>query len=112
MESWLIHASMREPLHVARTRPTGTPAAGYPCGVPIPGFGMYPFLPGELLLSLTAALGQIPGTGIWLGFPVALGGPIPATPTIAGFHVYIQGAIVSPTLKVGLTEGMEIVLGT
>jgi len=76
------------------------PAAGFPCGLPLPSFGMAgPAATGEMLLALGAGQLILPlyGPKLWLGAPVAVNVPIPSLPFLVGLDLFAQGAMFSPT---------------
>ena len=91
------------------------PAAGYPAGLVLPGFGLAGAgAPGELLLSSAppdplVTLGPVFWAGIQ-GTPASFGLPIPALPSLIGVSVYAQGGIVALAQGniIGLTEGLRI----
>ncbi len=95
------------------------PAPGFPCGVPLPNFGMASAgASGELLIGvsppnpfLTLAGPAWTGAGSPAPLPVA----IPSTATLIGVSLYGQGLLFDPspgaTVVFGLTEGAELVVG-
>jgi plastocyanin len=94
------------------------PAAGYPCGLGLPGFGMGGTgAVGELLIDLTppnpiVTAGPLP----WPGAPVNFALPIPSLPELVGAQVYLQGMLVdvapgAPVLF-GATSGLRATLGS
>jgi plastocyanin len=93
-------------------------AAGYPCGTPVPGFGMSGAgATGELLIALNppnplVSAGPIPWTGTPANFPLA----IPNLATLAGAKIYLQGLILDPTpaaaVLFGATSGLEATIGS
>jgi len=95
-----------------------TPAAGYPCGLGLPGFGMAGAgAVGELLVDLTPPnpivnAGPLP----WLGAPVSFALPIPSLPSLIGAEVYLQGMLVDPApgapVLFGATSGLRATLGS
>jgi len=93
------------------------PDPAYPCGTPLPGFGMAgPGAAGELLLSPFApnlTLSGAPWAGSGTPAPVAL--PLPFVPGLVGISVYVQGALLdfvaAQGVPVGLTEGVEVLIG-
>jgi serine protease AprX len=86
------------------------PAPGFPCGVPLPGFGLSGGV-GELLFAPGA-------TAIYSAAPQAWNGTTPANfsllfpgnPNLAGLSLYAQGALFGQG-KIGLTNGQHIVIG-
>ena len=92
------------------------PDPAFPCGTPLPGFGMSaPGAAGELLLSLAPPPFAVLGGPAWTGPPAPIAIPVPAQCALLGAQVYAQGMIVDPTFALGsafaLTEGMELTLG-
>jgi plastocyanin len=92
----------------------------YPCGTPVPGYGMAaPGTAGELLIGLG---GPNPlfvlGPAVWggAGTPAAIPVTIPSDPTLAGLAFYFQGLMADPTFTSGIplamTEGMEATIGS
>ena len=94
----------------------GGPAPGGPCGLALPGFGMAPGQPGELLLD--------PGlpnvglfAGVWTG-PGATALPFaaPLQSSLLGSDVFAQGLLVdlAPATSVpfALTNGLRLRLGS
>lgn len=94
----------------------GGPAPGGPCGLALPGFGMAPGQPGELLLD--------PGlpnvglfAGVWTG-PGATALPFaaPLQSSLLGLDVFAQGLLVdlAPATSVpfALTNGLRLRLGS
>ena len=87
-----------------------TPAPGYPCGLPVPGYGMAGG-PGELLIGFAGA-NWTQGPAVWNGpgqfatFQLAL----PNAPALIGKHVYLQGAILDVTGPngIGLAEALDV----
>lgn len=86
------------------------PDPSYPCGTPLPGFGMAGGA-GELLVAL--------GPGSWIQGPAPWSGAgqpapftvtIPDAPAFVGKDVYLQGAILDPAgpISHGLTEALEV----
>jgi len=92
-------------------------APGFPCGVSIPGFGMSPGQPGEVLLDLSGPYVGITG-GIWAGVgqPVNFTYPAPMEPSLLGQSLFAQGLMVdlSPAAAVlfALSNGVRLVLGS
>jgi len=94
---------------------SGLPDPAYPCGTPLPGFGMASASAlGELLLSLNGALTFVgapwTGAGNPASFPLAL----PGNCKLVGVSLYLQGALVDLFGPVGiaLTEGLELTIGS
>jgi plastocyanin len=95
-----------------------TPAAAYPCGLGLPGFGMGGVgAVGELLIDLAppnplVTAGPLP----WLGAPVSFALAIPSLPALVGAEVYLQGLLVdvAPGAPVvfGATSGLRATLGS
>jgi hypothetical protein len=94
----------------------GGPAPGGPCGLALPGFGMAPGQPGELLLD--------PGlpniglfAGVWTGpGSTALPFTAPLQASLLGLDVFAQGLLVdlAPATSVpfALTNGLRLRLGS
>jgi plastocyanin len=92
------------------------PAAGFPCGLPLPSFGMGgPAATGEMLLALGATQLILPlyGPKLWLGAPVAVNVPIPNLPFIVGLDLYAQGALFDPSgpVDIALTGALAASIG-
>jgi plastocyanin len=95
----------------------GQPAAGFPGGISLPGFGMAgPGVPGDLLINLAPpdpflTLGPTPWAGS--GNPVDFVVNVPANPNLVGLSVYFQGATLTPSAVdgIGLTNGLRATLG-
>lgn len=93
------------------------PAPGFPCGLPLPGFGMSGAgAIGELLIDLAVpnpilSLGPKP----WSGSATPFNLPVPDFAAMAGVQLYFQGLILdtSPGAAVvfGATEGFAVTLG-
>jgi hypothetical protein len=87
------------------------PAADFPCGPQVPGFGMNaPGAIGELLIDLTVGI-PLPfvvwnGQGNAASFAIA----IPVTPALVGLELFAQGFVAdlnpAAPLAIGLTEGV------
>lgn len=95
------------------------PAAGFPNGLVLPGFGLSaPGAPGEILVSFTPpnpilTLGPVGwggGVSAAANFPLA----VPNTPGLAGLKLYFQGALLTPSqgFAVGLSNGLEVTIGS
>jgi len=95
-------------------------APGYPCGVPLPGFGMSsPSATGELLIGVSPpnpilTLSGPPWNGA--GNPAPISIPIPPNPAFVGVTLFAQGILFdffgSSGMGFGLTEGAELVIGS
>ncbi|MEM7308014.1 MAG: hypothetical protein AAF682_15150 [Planctomycetota bacterium] len=95
------------------------PAPGVPpCGTLIPGLGMAGGgAPGELLLSVAAPdpIGIV-GGGFWApGMPAPINVSTPASCSLLGVSVYVQGVLFDFTpgaaVPVALTEGVRVSVG-
>lgn len=91
-------------------------AAGGPCGLPLPGFGMAAGQPGELLLD-TAQPNVGLYAGQWTGAgPVTLPYAAPFAPGLLGVDLFAQGLLVdlAPAAAVpfALTNGLRLRLGS
>ena len=95
------------------------PAAGYPAGVLLPGFGMQGLgAMGELLLSV--APGELFAQPV-IGTPFGgAGNPslvnlnVPLNPSLAGTTIFAQGVLVDPSasgVTIGLTEAVRLDIG-
>ena len=82
----------------------------FPCGTVLPGFGLgLPGAAGELLIGAPALVEVGPAyTGATA--PVVL--QVPNQPSLVGQTVFAQGLLVDPTARFGLTEAIELVLGS
>ncbi len=94
------------------------PDPSYPCGTLLPGFGMAGSgAAGELLIGVVPPDPSVTLVGGTWGGPgqyAPLDLPIPNDPDLLGLVVYGQGLLLDPTMptnKLGLTEGIELVLG-
>jgi endonuclease I len=95
------------------------PAAGYPCGLPLPGFAMSaPGAAGELLIDVfppnpIAILAGAPWTGA--GNPAPIPVAIPPNPALVGVDVFAQGLLfdLSGTsgIPFGLTTAAKLAIG-
>lgn len=86
------------------------PDPNYPCGTPLPGFGMSPpGSAGDLLIFFAPSIPQILG-GLWNGAPVDIALPLPNDPVLLGLDLYLQ-AVMASASTTRLTEGLEITLG-
>jgi len=94
-----------------------SPAAGYPCGIRLPGWGMGgPGATGELLVdpgALDASFGRF---GVWTGVPTELVVSVPGDPILVGARVFGQGLVLDPTglpsvPRFGLTDAIELTIG-
>jgi plastocyanin len=92
------------------------PMAGFPCGLPLPGFGMSgPGAPGEILLDVTPGVLVNPPFGpvLWTGAPAGFALPLPLDTALIGKHIYFEGAmldLVGP-VTLGLTNALDVRLG-
>ncbi|MBL8747855.1 MAG: hypothetical protein JNK78_01750 [Planctomycetes bacterium] len=93
-------------------------ATGFPCGVPVPGFGMSGAgASGEVLVDTTGAYISFFG-GVWAGAPsfVAMPFSMPFDPTLVNVPLYLQGLMVDLSLGAGvvfgLTQGARLVVGS
>lgn len=93
------------------------PDAAFPCGIPVPGWGMTAGAPGELLLSLSPLdlidplmIGP-PWAGAGLPAPFPL--PLPPNCNLLGLSLFAQGVIVELVgpVGIGLSNGLELQLG-
>jgi hypothetical protein len=86
------------------------PAPGYPCGLPLPGFGLAGGM-GELLFAPGATPIYSAAPAAWDGLnPVPFSLLFPGNPNLAGLTLYAQGAFFAPG-KIGLTNGLKITIG-
>ncbi|MEM7309158.1 MAG: FG-GAP-like repeat-containing protein [Planctomycetota bacterium] len=90
-----------------------------PCGAPIPGLGMTPGGLGELLVLAPFVVPELIGPA-WAGpgQPAAVPAALPQEPELLGLSLYAQGLLFDPTggptglVELGLTRGLELVIGT
>lgn len=90
------------------------PQAGFPCGIPLPGWSMDPASPaGELLINIAPpnpllSLGPQP----WFGPPAAFNIPLPSNPSLVGATIYLQGLMFDITgfNTFGAGEGWQVVI--
>ncbi|TAJ16620.1 MAG: hypothetical protein EPO68_10780 [Planctomycetota bacterium] len=89
-------------------------APGFPCGIPLPGFGMSaPGAAGELLLNISPGI-LLPTLGpvLWSGAPANINVVIPSSPPILGLQVFLQGAMYNVgTAHLGLTNALQGKIG-
>ena len=126
----LVHlggqASPGSTLTVGVSDPTGTKPAGslaflqlssaaalgYPCGLPLPGFGLDGGV-GELLIELGPAKLLALGPVLYDGANAAkLEVNVPNNPALNGLTVFAQGALLGPVGGLGLTNGLELTFGS
>jgi hypothetical protein len=96
-----------------------TPDPAYPCGTPLPGFGMGVSGVGELLVSLAPPNPVTPILigGPWAGpgMPAAVGTPVPSDASLLGETFYAQGGLFDPTsapgTKVRFSDAVELYIG-
>jgi PKD repeat protein len=119
-------------VEIALDNPLGTQAAGgstflffafapdphYPCGTSVPGFGMIPGQPGELLINLLPpdpVLIMVGPAWSGTGSPSILTVSVPNDATLLALSVFLQGLIIDPTaafgVKFGLTQGIVFRVG-
>lgn len=96
------------------------PDPNFPCGTPVPGFGMSGTGSlGELLISLAPPnpLDPIVVGPVWngVGLPAPIDLPIPDDCALAGFSIYTQGFLFDSSpgaqVQLGFTEGVRLRLG-
>lgn len=93
------------------------PAVGYPCGIPLPGFG-FAGGNGELLIDIGPGmmLSPLVGPALWNGAPANLTVNVPPSSSLVGLYVYAQSTIFDPspgaTVTLGLTNAMRVAIGT
>lgn len=89
-------------------------APGYPCGIPLPGFGMSaPGALGELLLNISPGI-LLPtiGPAVWTGAPANFNVTIPNVAVLLGAQFFFQGAMYNVgNGHLGLTNGLQGKLG-
>lgn len=105
------------PLGLAFLSIAFAPDANYPLGTPLPNLALSGSGPQTYVLlpsfggGIAATLGPVGWAGA--GTPPAsfLFG-VPTTPSLAGKGLYLQGAIYTPsTFRLGLTSGLQVVIG-
>ena len=83
----------------------------FPSGFPINNVGLsMPGAQGEFLLGGNI-VDQINGLP-WNGFTVPVAVPIPNLPGLAGNKFYAQGILVDPSPRIGLTDAIELLIGS
>ena len=92
------------------------PDPNFPCGTPLPGFGMVaPAYLGELLIKLPPI--QRYGGPAWTGpgIPTPIDVPIPNHKSLVGLEIFAQGALLDFTPgaipAIAFTEGMRLLIG-
>jgi hypothetical protein len=96
-----------------------SPDPSYPCGTPLPGFGMGASGIGELLVSLAPPnpVGKILIGAPWTGpgTPAPVGTPVPADTNLLGETFYAQGGLFDPTsapgTKIRFSDAVELYIG-
>jgi len=90
------------------------PWPGFPCGIPLPGFGMNGGV-GELLVKTGAfAIKPFPIGSIWNGpgLPASVSLPLPPDPTLIGLSAFVQGLMIdlapAATVDFGLSDGYRL----
>jgi plastocyanin len=94
-------------------------APGYPCGIPLGGFG-FSGGNGELLIDVTAGtlLSPVQGPKLWggVGSPATFTVNVPPSTNLIGLYVFLQGTIYDPTpaaaVPFGLTNAVRATIGT
>jgi hypothetical protein len=97
-----------------------SPDAAFPCGTPVPGWGMGgPGAVGEVLVGLHPG-GAAPAVtfgGLWVapGVPAVSLVPMPVATHLVGSSVFVQGVLVDPaplaSVPIGLTNALELTFG-
>lgn len=98
----------------------GVGGLAFPCGVAVPGFGMSPGTPGEVVVDLAQPAVLLLGEagGLWNGSaPVAFGLAVPFDPNLLGTTLYAQGLLVdlttpNPAVPFGLGNGVRLTIGS
>lgn len=117
-------------IELAVNNPLGSQAAGgtlafvflglggvpLPCGLPLPGFGMSPGQPGELLIDTTLPYVGL-YAGVWTGAgPVLFPYATPSAPSLLGQSLFAQGLMVdllpAAIVPFALTNGLRLQLGS
>jgi hypothetical protein len=89
---------------------TDLPSPFFPAGILVPNVGLgAPGSPGELLLG-GSIVEYLTGSS-WTGTPVAYSVPIPNLAGLVDASFYLQGVLVAPTPRFGLTEALELHIG-
>lgn len=93
-----------------------SPSPNFPCGTPLPGFGMAGSgASGELLIDLSSV--AILRDSLWVGpgVPAPALIAIPNLPILAEVSIYVQGALFDPTPganpSIGITDALHLVIG-
>ncbi|MBM3975898.1 MAG: hypothetical protein FJ299_02770 [Planctomycetes bacterium] len=92
-------------------------APGYPCGIPLSGFG-FSGGNGELLIDISTGklLSPLIGPALWNGAPVNLTVNVPPSTSLIGLYVHIQSTLFDPTpgalVPLGLTGAVRATIGT
>lgn len=91
------------------------PAPGFPCGTPMPGWKLGGALAaGELLVALLPVPETLTGPSYFGPPPLAQPTSalnVPVTTGLLGQSVFAQDALFEPMTGVGLTNGLELVIG-
>ncbi|HEX5053608.1 MAG TPA: spondin domain-containing protein [Planctomycetota bacterium] len=86
---------------------SSAPAAAFPCGTLLPGLGLVPGQPGEVLLQSIDALAAGP---LWSGAPAALPLSLPMQTGLVGQRFYLQGLLANS--RVAVTNGVSLLIGS
>ncbi len=107
-----------QPGSITRWFASSTPATGYPCGVPIPGWGING-ASGDLMVSL-APLFWLGGAGVWNSNadPAVHSVSVPDDPALDGAVLFTQGLIIQVVpgsnpieYDVTLTNALDLIVG-
>ncbi|MBL9075911.1 MAG: hypothetical protein JNL08_00325 [Planctomycetes bacterium] len=90
---------------------------GFPCGVPIPGFGMNgPGAPGDISVDITLPHIVIPTTVFGPGLTVPHAFTMPWAGSLIGLDLWLQGLAVdlnpNPTVPIAVTQAAHFVTGS
>lgn len=83
------------------------PAAGFPCGPALAGFGLVAGQPGEVLLGTLDALALGPVSN---GQPVSMAVTVPNQPALVGQSLWLQGLLAST--RIGLLRAAVVHIGS
>ena len=89
---------------------------GFPCGVPVPGFGPLGAPAGEALIGLEGAWFFVHTGGVWQGpgAPLDAELSVPADPSLTGLELFTQAVLVDPIGPAGVvvTNALDLRIGS